>query len=404
MADAKDEGTSSWYRVPTWDGSPLTWRSFRREMDWWVSSLDLESTKKYNLAARWLLRQSGPARQRGEEFTPKELEYKKAVMATDTEGTEITVEEEDLLYGLNKLLNALESINGRTVLDKRGELRSQFYLELARRPGERLSEFCSRFRTVGADLKAEGVVIPDTELGWFLKEKIGLDPLRKQLLETALAGQESYATIECEALRLFKNLPCSDALFRKPTPSAASRFFQKRSPLTTSSSSSNTTTTSRPWTSSTARPRTSSSASSFSRFSGRGAPPRQAHVTEQYDNDLEQEDGEGEADDEAGDDTMEAPPSLEEVLQTEAEVLAAELEQAAEEGADDEVLGGLEASVEAGAEALVSMREARSRLQAVRKDRGYKTQAPSSGTSWRGPGQEEREHSRETKVATGAGC
>ena len=117
-------------------------------MDWWVSSLDLEGTRKYNLAARWLLRQSGPARQRGEEFTPKELEYKKAVKATDTEGTEITVEEEDLLFGLNKLLDALESINGRTILDKRGELRSQLYLELARRPGERLLEFCSRFRTV----------------------------------------------------------------------------------------------------------------------------------------------------------------------------------------------------------------------------------------------------------------
>ena len=161
----------------TWDGSPLTWRSFRREMDWWVSSLDLESTKKYNLAAHWLLRQSGPARQRGEEFTPKELEYKEAVKSTDPEGAEITVEEEDLLFGLDKLLGALESINGRTALDKRGELRSQFYLELARRPGERLSEFCSCFRTIVADLKAEGVVLPDSELGWFLKEKLGLDPL-----------------------------------------------------------------------------------------------------------------------------------------------------------------------------------------------------------------------------------
>ena len=62
----------------------------------------------------------------------------KAVTTTDTEGTLITVEEEGLLFGLNKLLDALEAINGRTVLDKRGELRSQFYLELARRPGERI--------------------------------------------------------------------------------------------------------------------------------------------------------------------------------------------------------------------------------------------------------------------------
>ena len=45
-------------------------------------------------------------------------------------------------------------------------------------------------------MKAEGLTLPDAELGWFLKEKLGLDPLRKQLLETALLGSESYAVIE----------------------------------------------------------------------------------------------------------------------------------------------------------------------------------------------------------------
>ena len=383
MSDGKDEGTSSWYKVPTWDGSPLTWRSFRREMDWWVSSLDLESTRKFNLAARWLLRQSGPARQRGEEFTPKELEYKRAVKSVDTEGTEIIIEEEDLLFGLNKLLDALEGINGRTVLDKRGELRSQFYLELARKPGERLSEFCSRFRTAVADLKAEGVVLPDSELGWFLKEKIGLDPLKKQLLDTALAGKEEYSIIEAESLRLFKDLHASDPLFRKPGASAG-KFFQRRSLPGMASSSSPS--IARPGSSSTARPRTSST-SSFPRFSGRpGVPQRQVHLTEQDEGEPEAEDGEMYPDEDGDADAMEAPPSLEEVLQTEAEVLAAELERAAEDGADDEVLEGVEASVEAGAEALVSMREARTRLQAVRKDRGYRSQAPTSGAKGEGRG------------------
>ena len=90
----------------------------------------------------------------------------------------------------------------------------------------------------------------------------------------------------------------------------------------------------------------------------------------------EAEDEEGEAEDYNEDEghSDEEPAGLEEVLQTEAEALAAEIEELAEEGADDELIGGLEASVEAGAEALVSMREARSRLQQVRKDRGY--QAP----------------------------
>ena len=378
MSESKDEGASAWYRVPTWDGSPLTWRSFRREMDWWVSSLDLEASRKYNLAARWLLRQSGPARQRGEEFTPKELEYKKEIKSTDPDGAEILVQEEDLLYGLNKLLDALESINGRTVLDKRGELRSQFYLELARRPGERLSEFCSRFRTAVSDLKAEGVVLPDAELGWFLKEKLGLDPLRKQLLETALAGKEDYSVIESESLRLFKDLHSSDPLYRKPAPMAASRFFQRRSP--TSPSTTTGTTMSRPWASSLARSRAPSMASSAPRSVVRGPPLRQAHVAEQMEE--EEHDGEDDTEEALDADAADAPPTLEEVLQTEAEVLAAELEQAAEEGADDEVLGGLEASVEAGAEALVSMREARALAGCPE---GPRLQDSGAERRWKGP-------------------
>ena len=58
-------------------GTPMTWRAFKREMSWWTSSFDLEATKKFNLAARWLLRQSGTVRQRGEEFLP--LAYQKEV-------------------------------------------------------------------------------------------------------------------------------------------------------------------------------------------------------------------------------------------------------------------------------------------------------------------------------------
>ena len=105
MAENGDEkGTGAWAKVPVWDGAPTTWRSFKREMTWWVSSLDLESTKRYNLAARWLLRQSGIVRQRGEEFAPSELAYKPATKGVDPQtGDEIVLEPEDCLYGLNKL-------------------------------------------------------------------------------------------------------------------------------------------------------------------------------------------------------------------------------------------------------------------------------------------------------------
>ena len=156
MPDAKEDGGGygAWSHVPTWDGSPLTWRTFRREMSWWLCSLDLESTRKYNLAARWLLRQSGIVRQRGEEFNPEELAFKKAVTLTDPDSGEVLVDEpEDLLFGL---LAALEAMNGQSTLDKRGELRTQFYLHLARRAGERVADYASRFRTAVSDFEGRG--------------------------------------------------------------------------------------------------------------------------------------------------------------------------------------------------------------------------------------------------------
>jgi hypothetical protein len=47
------------------------------------------------------------------------------------------------LFGLKKLMQALEGINGMTARDTKGELRSQFYLGTQRRPGEREREFLS---------------------------------------------------------------------------------------------------------------------------------------------------------------------------------------------------------------------------------------------------------------------
>ena len=217
MSDDKDSGGGgSWYKVPVWDGSPQTFRAFKKEMAWWTQSLDLQSTKKFNLAARWLLRQTGIVRQRGEEFDPQDLAYKPAVVGTDPDdpSVEFTLEDEDLLYGINKLMRAFEEMNGKSALDKRGEQRNQFYLELGRKAGERISDFCTRFRVMVGELKAEGVVLPPGELGWFLRTKLGLDPLREQLLETALAGREEYEVIE-KVLRLFNDLHAADPLFRK---------------------------------------------------------------------------------------------------------------------------------------------------------------------------------------------
>ena len=242
-----------------------------------MSSLDANSTMKYNSAARWLLRQSGIVRQRGEEFSPDDLACLPAKDITDPEtGETFELSPADPFHGLNKLLKALESMNGQSTLDKRGELRTAFYIHMMRKAGERVSDYSSRFRAASPDLKAEGVVLPDPEVGWFYKEKLGLDGLRKQLLETALAGAEDYHQIEAECLRLFRDLHTQDALYRRVDRASQGRLTIRRMFGPGSS------------TASTALPATSSAAGSSSRRSTVSSlpasagrfQPRQVHATE----------------------------------------------------------------------------------------------------------------------------
>ena len=378
MAEKQEDSFSgAWAKCPTWDGSPLTWRAFRREMTWWVSALDLESTKKYNLAARWLLRQSGTVRRRGEEFLPEELEYQREESAKDPDtGEMVVLTPEDPLSGLNKLLSALESLNGQSVLDRRGELRTQFYLHLARKPAERVADFASRFRMAVSDLKGEGVRLPDAEVGWCFKEKLGLDALKRQLLETALQGAEGYSTIESECLRLFRDLHLQDPLYHRGPPGRLTvrRMFGVRFGVPASSASTSA--------SSAAPSRRSSllsSAPPSSYGAARRPPLRQAQVAEQ----VETEHAEPEAADEP---EIDEPAPLEEVLQTEVQNLAEEIAEAEEEGIDPLHLESLEQGIEASAEALVSMREARVKLAEMRKERGFRGPPSGGGGAPKGRG------------------
>ena len=364
MAD-DDKGYGPWSKVPVWDGSPISWRRFKRDVTWWLSSIDLSKTTGYNLAARFLLRQEGIARQRGEEFSPEDLTYVPAATLTDPDtGEEIPDPDSspDYLAGINRLMKAWEDMNGRTTLDKRGELRQAFYLDLARKPAERVSEFCTRFRSLVADLKGEGVAIGDGELGWWLRQKLGLDPLRRQLLDTALQGSEDYATIEAEILRLFRDLHENDPLYRKldRRPLTIKRMFLGNAGKAQHGGQSLGSMSSRASTLfSWSRP------SSVASRSNAGST-RQANVTEHAEDVIEEQDENEVADEGAGE-----QPSLEDVLQAEAEVFAAEIQQAEDEGIDHAVLDDFEQGMEQAAEALVTMREARQQLQSVRKDRGY---------------------------------
>lgn len=192
----EEKGSSAWYKVPTWDGNPAGFRAFKRETEWWQASMDPSSCTKYNVAARWTLRQSGVVRARCEEFSPSELEGTPEVRGEDPHtGEEIVLEAADPWAGIKKLMSALEESMGRTLLDRKGELRKQFYTDLRRLPGERVSAYCSRFRTLASEMKREGITLPSDELGWFLRSRMGLDAIRVQLLDTALRGREAYEEV-----------------------------------------------------------------------------------------------------------------------------------------------------------------------------------------------------------------
>ncbi|CAE7924530.1 unnamed protein product, partial [Symbiodinium sp. KB8] len=345
-------------------------------MAWWVSSLDLESTRKFNLAARFLMRQSGTVRQRGEEFSPEELAFQPAVTAPDLQtGEQITIVEEDLLAGLNKLLAALENLNGQSVLDRRGELRTQFYLHLARRPGERVADYATRFRTAISDMKTEGVKLPDPEVGWFFKEKLGLDALRLNCL-TPLCKEQRPTDPPYRRLDKGSGRMTIKRIFGGGPPSGASSApssLPSRRPSTLA---------------------TSSSTASSRKFVPRHVQAAEAEEQEALEAALvDGDEAEQEPEETAGDN-----PSLEEVLQTEVQCLAEEIAQAEEEGIDPAFCEALETEIEASAEALVSMREARVKLAEVRKDRGYKGPGVSSAG---GPGKGRGKAAIAAKKASG---
>ena len=78
---------------------------------------------------------------------------------------DIEVSPANCLAGIEKLMDAWEQMNGRTALDKRGELRQMFYVDLVRSRTGRVFEFATRFRSLVTDLRAEGVAVHGNELG-----------------------------------------------------------------------------------------------------------------------------------------------------------------------------------------------------------------------------------------------
>ena len=108
-------------------------------------------------------------------------------------GEEVVARAVDYTCGVWKIIEAWENMVGRTTTDKRGELRDRFYTTLKRPPTESVTAFALRYRTLIAEMRAEGIVIDDKEAAWFYKTKLGLSEMQKQMLETTLGtDSEDY--------------------------------------------------------------------------------------------------------------------------------------------------------------------------------------------------------------------
>ena len=162
----KDSGKGAWRKVPTWNGSPLTWRSFKREMAWWASC--------HNLVARWFLRQTGTVQQRG-------LEYQKR----DTRSSRSRKPARNW-FSFPRIRWQGSTCSWR--------LRTQFYLHLARKPVEWVADYASP-----ADFGRRSQEGVHEAAG----PRLGLHALRMQLPESGLRGSDLYVAFgSSQAARL----------------------------------------------------------------------------------------------------------------------------------------------------------------------------------------------------------
>eukprot|EP00434_Breviolum_minutum_P017446 symbB.v1.2.015397.t1/scaffold1144.1/size135540/5 len=217
--------------IPVWDGRADSLREFKKTVTWWLCSINLEKTKEFNLAARFAMKQKGSAKLRALEFEPSELEYTPAEEAEDPDSHEMIVITPAVYdTGIKKILAAWDDMVGRTVTDRKGELRERFYLSMKRNGGESVVAFALRYRTLVAEMKSEGITIDDSEVAWFYKQKLVLTEMQRQMLETSLgANTESY--VECEkesdAVKLRSRMGIREAFLEDDLVSRAIEMTKK---------------------------------------------------------------------------------------------------------------------------------------------------------------------------------
>ena len=173
--------------VPTWDGSPGTWRTWLRRVDLWVESTNVPIAKRGAKLA---------SRLRGTAFDC-------------IEGLEMArLREEDGVPHLISLLRDRLQMNDTYM---KGQLLEEFW-SLHRAPGETVLPWVSRYRTCVARLRALAIDLPEDLLSWALLKKSNLpadvkhsvlslsggkwemDPVSRALVTVMTTGSETRAS------------------------------------------------------------------------------------------------------------------------------------------------------------------------------------------------------------------
>ena len=143
VEDSK-KGTSAWFRVPTWASKRNPARSSTLLQDGCCARQVLSELDMRNSCRRNLKRMLG--------FTHR-LKVLRSRKPTPF-----------LVWR-----SCLSPWSSWMELGSTGDLRAQFYQDLKSQPNERISTFCTRFRTLCGEMKREGIELPKEELGWFFQ-------------------------------------------------------------------------------------------------------------------------------------------------------------------------------------------------------------------------------------------
>ena len=85
-------------RIPVWNGDPTTFKTFERDMEWFLAGEDLTRIH-YNLAVRIVNKQTGAVKRRGKEFPPASLRHKSPEHWTqqDADAHNLTADPQDMI-------------------------------------------------------------------------------------------------------------------------------------------------------------------------------------------------------------------------------------------------------------------------------------------------------------------